>query len=98
VAVKPQPELEPFFELNYEEFVNEKYQMRPRWGSNPHLQYLELGLFPVISQPPIIRRYKLDSSLWPEILEQQKTKSLRQLAKEQGVSYETVRRILKAER
>ncbi len=31
VAVKPQPELEPFFELNYEEFVNKVMKMRPRW-------------------------------------------------------------------
>ena len=35
VAVKPQPELEPFFELNYEEFVNKVMKKRPRWDSNP---------------------------------------------------------------
>ena len=35
VAVKPQPELEPFFELNYEEFVNKVLKKRPRWDSNP---------------------------------------------------------------
>jgi site-specific DNA recombinase len=35
VAVKPQPELEPFFELNYDEFVNTVMKKRPRWDSNP---------------------------------------------------------------
>ena len=35
VAVKPQPELEPFFELNYDEFVNKVMKKRPRWDSNP---------------------------------------------------------------
>ncbi len=35
VAVKPQPELKPFFELNYEEFVNKVMKKRPRWGSGP---------------------------------------------------------------
>jgi hypothetical protein len=35
VAVRPQPELEPFFKLNYEEFVNKMLKKRPRWDSNP---------------------------------------------------------------
>ena len=35
VAVKPQRELEPFFQLNYEEFVNKVLKMRPRGDSNP---------------------------------------------------------------
>ena len=35
VAVRPQPELEPFFQLNYEEFVNKVLKMRPRGDSNP---------------------------------------------------------------
>ncbi len=35
VAVKPQPELEPFFQLNYEEFVNKVLKMRPRGDLNP---------------------------------------------------------------
>ncbi len=35
VAVKPQPELEPFFQLNYEEFVNKVLKVRPRGDSNP---------------------------------------------------------------
>ena len=32
VAVKPQPELEPFFKLNYEEAVNKIMKIRPRGG------------------------------------------------------------------
>ncbi len=35
VAVKPQPELEPFFQLNYEEFVTKVLKIRPRGDSNP---------------------------------------------------------------
>lgn len=35
VAVKPQPELKPFFQLNYEEYVNKVLQKRPRGDSNP---------------------------------------------------------------
>ncbi len=35
VAVKPQPEFEPFFQLNYEEFVNKSLKKRPRGDSNP---------------------------------------------------------------
>ncbi len=35
VAVRPQPELQPFFALNYEEFVNKVMKKRPRWDSNP---------------------------------------------------------------
>jgi hypothetical protein len=35
VAIKPQPELEPFFQLNYKEFVNKGLKMRPRGDSNP---------------------------------------------------------------
>jgi hypothetical protein len=38
VAVKPQPELEPFFEFNYEEFVNKVMKKRPRWGSRQRIQ------------------------------------------------------------
>ena len=35
VAVKPQPELKPFFQLNYEEYVNKVLKKRPRGDSNP---------------------------------------------------------------
>ena len=35
VAVKPQPEFEPFFTMNYEEFVNKSLKKRPRGDLNP---------------------------------------------------------------
>jgi hypothetical protein len=72
--------------------------MRPRWGSRSYLQYLDLGLFPVVSGIPAKSKFKIPHHLWPELVEKCKTKSLRGLAKEYGVSYETVRRVLKAER
>lgn len=39
VAVKPQPELEPFFQLNYDEFVNKVLKMRPRGDLNLMLYF-----------------------------------------------------------
>ncbi len=70
--------------------------MRPRWGSGSYLQYLDQGLFPVVSQIPINGSLKVPEHLWPELVEQHKTKSLRQLAKQYGVSHEAVRRTLAA--
>lgn len=35
IAVKPQPELTPFFQLNYEEYVNKVLKKRPRGDLNP---------------------------------------------------------------
>ena len=35
VAVKPQPEFEPFFRIDYEEFVNKSLKKRPRGDLNP---------------------------------------------------------------
>jgi hypothetical protein len=35
VAVKPQPELTPFFQSNYEEYVNRVLKKRPRGDLNP---------------------------------------------------------------
>ena len=35
IALRPQPEFEPFFQLNYEEFVNKSLKKRPRGDSNP---------------------------------------------------------------
>ena len=35
IAAKPHPELEPFFQLNYEEYVNKALKKRPRGDLNP---------------------------------------------------------------
>jgi hypothetical protein len=45
VAVKPQPELEPFFRLNYEEFLKENIE-----GASSTLRRLSI---PNYSYPPI---------------------------------------------
>jgi len=37
----------------------------------------------------------LDRSLWPELIEKYKTRSLREIAQEYGVSHEAVRRALR---
>jgi hypothetical protein len=55
---------------------------------------LTLGLYPVFVSLPLKTSHKLPSCLWPELTERNKTESLRQLAKEYGVSHECVRRAL----
>jgi Mor family transcriptional regulator len=58
---------------------------------------LFVDTFPV--NAPILPKgnHKLPTYIWLEIAEQHKTMSLRQLAKEYGVSHEAVRRIIKEE-
>ena len=62
------------------------------------MQYLDLGLFPVTAPSNLttVWKGKLQPVHWQEIIIQYKNnKSLRQLAKEYGVSYEGVRRTLR---
>ena len=72
--------------------------VRPRGDSNPHVQYTAYLLEVLCpSKPqPIESRFKLSTATWHALIEQRKSNSLRQLAKEYGVSYEAVRRTLKA--
>jgi hypothetical protein len=64
------------------------------------IQYLELELYPVQASPQLLLPWKekLPSYLWTEVSERRKKKSLRSLAREYGVSHETVRRTLAAQR
>ena len=57
---------------------------------------LTLGLYPVFVSLPFRTNHKLPSFVWPELSERHKTESLRELAKEYGVSHEAVRRALVA--
>jgi hypothetical protein len=59
---------------------------------------LEEGLFPVVLEIPAKSKFKIPQHLWPKVAEQHKTKTLRGLAKEYGVSHEAVRRTLKQSR
>jgi len=65
-------------------------------GDRVVMQYLDAGLYPVRapSQLVMVWKGKLSPSLWPEVNEQYKAKSLRKLAKEYGVSHEAIRRTL----
>jgi hypothetical protein len=56
---------------------------------------LAMGLYPVCIIPAAKPRGKLSPSLLAELVERRTVGSLRQIAKEYGVSYETVRRIEK---
>jgi Zn-dependent peptidase ImmA (M78 family) len=60
------------------------------------MQYLDSGLYPVEAPTEVFLNWrgKLGPSLWLKITAQSNNTSLRQLAKEYGVSYETIRRIL----
>jgi hypothetical protein len=67
--------------------------MRPG-GIRGVIQYLIAGFYPVQALHILYMtwRGKLMPSTWPEIVEQHKVKGLRSLAKEYGVSHESVRR------
>ncbi len=99
VAVKSQPELKPFFQLSYEEYLKSS-KWQPRGSDYPLILYIEI--FPVLAPlylavPPRSNR-KLDPAVWSELAEQYETKSFRSLAREYKVSHEAVRRALKAKR
>jgi hypothetical protein len=66
-------------------------------GGRGGMQYLEVGLFPLNAPDylSVVWTGRIQPEHWPEIIEQHKTKSLRQLAKEWGVSHGVVRRTLR---
>jgi site-specific DNA recombinase len=99
VAVRPQPEMKPFFELNFEamkEKLSRNFgKKRPRWDSNPNVpENFWEGLYPVYVSSIIQWRGKIQPAQWPTLIEKSKTISLRKVAKEYGVSHEAVRRTL----
>ncbi len=55
---------------------------------------LTLGLYPVFVPVPLRRKHKLPAGVWVELAKQRKTKSLRTLAKEYGVSHEAIRQTI----
>ena len=89
-------EFRPFFDGRYEGLSNHVLEKRPRGDSNPYLQYVEIGLFPVYTPAILVVRPKgkLPSALWPDLTERHKNESLRQLANEYGVSHDAVRRTI----
>ena len=66
-------------------------------GDRRLMRYLDSGYYPINAPLAgyITWRGKLSSMRFSEIKERYKSRSLRQLAKEYGVSYETVRRMIK---
>ena len=66
-----------------------------RWGSSPHVpENLGVGLYPIWAEPCLATRHKISAEMWPELIEKRKTKTLRQVARDYGVSYEAMRRML----
>ena len=53
-----------------------------------------LGLYPVHEAVAAKLPHKIPSSLWPELVEESRTRTLRELADAHGVSYEAVRKTL----
>jgi hypothetical protein len=62
------------------------------------MQYLDLGFYPVYAPAEIFVNWrgKIPPSLWSKVIEQTDARSLRIMAKEYGVSHESVRRALQA--
>jgi hypothetical protein len=58
--------------------------------------FLTLGLYPVVVSTALVSHYKIPFPLWYELPQKSRSKSLRQLAGEYGVSHEAVRRTLKS--
>jgi hypothetical protein len=48
LAVTPRTDFKPFFDLQYDGMSNYVLQIRPRGDSGSYLQYLEIGLFPIL--------------------------------------------------
>ncbi len=90
----PQPEFKPFFGLQYEGMSHFVLQWRPRGalGSEVQLAYLVEVLCPQIKDIHITR-LGIHPSLWGKVIKKRKSSTLREIANEYGVSYETVRRI-----
>ncbi len=63
-----------------------------------NMQYLLEGLFPIDAPAEVKVRWngKVQPESWPQLTEECRTKSLRQVAGEYGVSHEAVRRMVKA--
>jgi len=59
---------------------------------------VELGLYPVLvpEQTQQGKDFKIPYEEWLQVIEYSKVKSLRYIAKDYGVSYEAVRRVLNA--
>lgn len=57
---------------------------------------MTLGLYPVLITLPQKANHKLPPSIWPELLDERQSKSLRQLAAQYDVSHEAVRQTLLA--
>jgi len=55
---------------------------------------LTLGLYPVFTDIPTNTHFRIPSYLWPDLAKRHKTESLRQMAKEYGVSHEAIRQTL----
>lgn len=71
-----------------------KRRVLPQHLLNSRMPRLELSL--PVSYPASRRRAKLSADIWPELLQRARAgASLRQLAREYGVSHETIRQALK---
>ena len=68
-------------------------------GVRGNMQYPFSGFFPINTPTDItvVWKGKVQPELWPDIVEQSKIKTYRELAGEYEVSYEAIRRVLNAE-
>ena len=99
-AVTPTPEFKPFFDLQYEGMSQYVLRWRPRGDSGSEVRYTAYDITALCPQikPAAVSRSRIPRSAWPEPSEHNQTKTLRELAKDYGVSHEAVRRALKSVR
>ncbi|MEE9400892.1 MAG: hypothetical protein V3V32_02625 [Dehalococcoidia bacterium] len=67
-------------------------------GVRGNMQYLFSGFFPINAPADVVLVWtgKVQTDSWPDLIGKCKTRSLRQVAKDYGVSHEAVRRTLKS--
>jgi len=96
IGVILQSEFIPFFDLQYDGKSKYRIEVRPRGapGYEVHIAYLVEKLCPQIKYIAITPR-RLSTSQQVQVTRDRKDKSLRELARDYGVSHETVRRVLK---
>lgn len=100
VAVKPREEFEPLFRVSFEEWLAEFTMATPMgFRFAPDSSSGEgVAVFPVSAPAELLIQWsgKLEPESWPQVAEECRTRSLREVAKDYGVSHEAVRRAVKS--
>ena len=98
--MKPREEFEPLFRVSFEEWLAEFTMATPMgFRFAPDSSSGEgVAVFPVSAPAELLIQWsgKLEPESWPQVAEECRTRSLREVAKDYGVSHEAVRRAVKS--